>query len=162
VIVEGHGDELWGAFLEVLEASPAIRAAVATAAGDAAVAEEGDLNGNSASWRSFRRTADPVLREALGASIAVLDAASQKEPRADWRWDGEPIAISLGAAAERGKDRISKATLYRVAPDPNSPFKKVWGKWVTTPRDFDEWLDARPSRSGGNPMPMPQGEGEPS
>jgi len=54
----------------------------------------------------------------------------------------------------------SKTTLYRVAPDSDSPFTKRGGRWVTTESDLVAWVRSGPkprSRSIGNPMPRVRG-----
>lgn len=65
----------------------------------------------------------------------------------------DPI-ISLEEAVEQTP--WSKTTLYRVASSPDSPFRKLGGRWVTTESDLLAWVRSatKPtSRSIGNPMP---------
>lgn len=69
----------------------------------------------------------------------------------------DPI-ISLEEAAEQTP--WSKTTLYRVASQPDSPFHKAGGRWVTTESDLLAWVRSAPkprSRSIGNPMPRTRG-----
>jgi excisionase family DNA binding protein len=69
----------------------------------------------------------------------------------------EPI-LTIDEAAEQTP--WSKTTLYRVAPDAESPFTKRGGRWVTTESDLLAWVRSGPkpkSRSIGNPMPRVRG-----
>lgn len=53
----------------------------------------------------------------------------------------------------------SKSTLYRIAPDEDSPFHKRGGRWVTTESDLLEWVRTGPkprSAEVGSPMPKPR------
>lgn len=53
----------------------------------------------------------------------------------------------------------SESTLYRIAPEPDSPFHKRGGRWVTTESDLLEWVRTGPkprSAEAGSPMPKPR------
>lgn len=51
----------------------------------------------------------------------------------------------------------SKSTLYRIAPDEDSPFHKVGGRWVAAREDILEWVRSGPKptarRAEIDPMP---------
>lgn len=52
----------------------------------------------------------------------------------------------------------SESTLYRIAPEPSSPFRKVAGRWVTTESKLLAWVEAgeKPQRRPAeSPMPRP-------
>lgn len=52
----------------------------------------------------------------------------------------------------------SKSTLYRWAPEPDSPFKKVRGRWVTTLSGLDAAVESaeKPRIKQAAPDPMPR------
>jgi predicted DNA-binding transcriptional regulator AlpA len=54
----------------------------------------------------------------------------------------------------------SKSTLYRVAAEPDSPFWKRGGRWVTTESDLLAWVRSGPKprrqRISESPMPRPR------
>lgn len=55
----------------------------------------------------------------------------------------------------------SKTTLYRVAPQEDSPFHKQGGRWVTTESDLLAWVREGPkprSRNSESPMPPPRSQ----
>lgn len=65
----------------------------------------------------------------------------------------EPI-LTIDQAAEQTP--WSKTTLYRVAPDSESPFTKRGGRWVTTESDLLAWVRNGPKpRKEGGESPMP-------
>jgi hypothetical protein len=52
----------------------------------------------------------------------------------------------------------SKSTLYRVAPQEDSPFHKQGGRWVTTESDLLAWVrsGAKPQSKTAAEYPMPK------
>jgi hypothetical protein len=51
----------------------------------------------------------------------------------------------------------SKTTLYRIAPQPDSPFHKAGGRWVTTESDLLAWVRRAPKpRRMRAESPMPR------
>jgi hypothetical protein len=52
----------------------------------------------------------------------------------------------------------SLKSLYRIAPQPDSPFHKIQGRWVTTESDLLAWVrrGPKPKRSARSESPMPR------
>lgn len=52
----------------------------------------------------------------------------------------------------------SKSTLYRIAPQPDSPFHKLGGRWVTTQAALVAWVESgpKPRREHRSESPMPR------
>lgn len=68
---------------------------------------------------------------------------------------GDPI-LSIAQVAARTP--WSESTLYRIAPEPGSPFLKQAGRWVTTESKLLAWVEAgeKPQRRPAeSPMPRP-------
>lgn len=63
--------------------------------------------------------------------------------------------FSIEQVAERTP--WSKTTLYRIAPEPDSPFHKRGGRWVTTEADLLEWVRTgpKPRKESISADPMP-------
>lgn len=69
--------------------------------------------------------------------------------------DEEPIILDLKQVAARTP--YSERSLYRIAQDPESPFRKRCGKWGIVREDLIEWV--RSGYSGkpkSDPDPMPK------
>lgn len=65
--------------------------------------------------------------------------------------------VVLGIKEAAAVTPFSESSLYRIAPDPDSPFWKQCGRWATTPEKLKEWVErgAKPRRASiGNPMPL--------
>ncbi len=53
----------------------------------------------------------------------------------------------------------SKSTLYRLAPEEDSPFHKRGGRWVVVQSDLIEWVRTGPkprNQRSESPMPRPR------
>lgn len=52
----------------------------------------------------------------------------------------------------------SKTTLYRIAPEEDSPFHKRGGRWVVVQSDLIEWVRTgpKPRREHRSESPMPR------
>lgn len=69
----------------------------------------------------------------------------------------EKVALSIAEAAELTP--FSASSLYRIAPQEDSPFTKRCGRWVTTPEKLKEWIETGPkprSAEVESPMPKPR------
>jgi predicted DNA-binding transcriptional regulator AlpA len=54
---------------------------------------------------------------------------------------------------------FSERSLYRIAPQEDSPFTKRCGKWVTTPEKLKTWVESGPKprkTRAESPMPRPR------
>jgi len=69
----------------------------------------------------------------------------------------EEAILSIEEVAE--STPWSKSTLYRIAPQPDSPFHKLGGRWVTTQAALVAWVESGPKprrAKAESPMPRPR------
>lgn len=67
--------------------------------------------------------------------------------------------LTLAQVVEEKIVPLSKSSLYRLAEDPDSPFWKRGGRWLTVESDLVRWVRAGGKgsrRSSGDPMPTPK------
>lgn len=51
-----------------------------------------------------------------------------------------PDPVILGIKEAAAVTPFSESTLYKAAKKGSAPFRKVEGRWVTTPEDLKEWV----------------------